>query len=191
MYAIRSYYALALFIVFNTLSSLFLNSTPLKNTTGNNYIIHTLKDLPENDVNCIFKDSKGFMWIGTLDGLHRYDGYTYKTYRVKESNNSISSNMIIAIDEDSNGNIWVGTYGKGICKLDPITDTFTNFYNQESYITFNISTDIVDMIVDSNDYIWFCNWFGYTRIKLNQEKNAIVESITLHIESLPNRNNFV
>lgn len=43
------------------------------------YRIRQLDNLPQNDVSCIYRDSKGFVWIGTLDGLHRYDGYAYKT----------------------------------------------------------------------------------------------------------------
>ncbi len=157
---------LAFFII------LFFSSGTLGQTLSfNDYKIKALHDLPAKDVNCIFKDSKGFMWIGTLDGLHRFDGYTYKSYRVEESKNSISSNMIIAIDEDSKGNIWIGTYGKGICKLDPVKQIFTN-YSTESTDN-KIADDVTSLTVDNFDNIWTSNWFGAYRIKIDATNDKI------------------
>lgn len=61
-------------------------------------------------VTTIFQDSKGYMWIGTIDGLNRYDGERIKIYNCNnESNNSLSSTYITDIEEDSYGNIWIAT----------------------------------------------------------------------------------
>lgn len=146
--------------------------------------IQKLENLPENDVNCVFKDSKGFMWIGTLDGLHRYDGYSYKSYRI-QNGNSICSNMIISIDEDSKGNIWIGTYGKGICVLDPVTEKFSTFLNENIPGSGNISYDVTCMMVDAFDFVWIGNLFGYTRVKLNRETFKIEFVDFIPIDSLP------
>ena len=122
MYAIRSYYV----VIGCCLCPVWLWAMPPEyfSDNGDNLKIHVLKDIPENDVDCVFKDSRGYVWIGSLDGLHRYDGYGYKTYQIENNKNSISSNLIIAVDEDSHGNIWIGTYGKGICKLYPNSYNF-------------------------------------------------------------------
>ncbi|WP_075602390.1 two-component regulator propeller domain-containing protein [Saccharicrinis aurantiacus] len=139
--------------------------------------IRTLENQPQNEVNFIFQDKNGFMWIGTLDGLHKYDGYTYKTYQVENNINSISSNLIKSIAEDSKGNIWVGTYDKGICKLDPRTDEFTNYYNTPNKELFN-TNDITTLIIDNNDIIWTANWQGINRIKMDSTM-ANIESIDI------------
>jgi ligand-binding sensor domain-containing protein len=49
------------------------------------------KDCPQSSVRVIFQDSRGFLWFGTEDGLNRYDGYTFKTFKPEPSNpNSLS-----------------------------------------------------------------------------------------------------
>lgn len=61
-------------------------------------------------ITTIFQDSKGYMWIGTEDGLNRYDGEVVKTYNADiNSSNSLSSTYINVIAEDDLGNIWIGT----------------------------------------------------------------------------------
>lgn len=161
----------------------FINSHLLKaiNDNGTQFTIEQLKELPQNDVNCIFKDSKGFMWIGTLDGLHRFDGYSYKTYQISDSEHSISSNMIIDIDEDSFGNIWVGTYGKGICKLDPTTDKFTLFNTASAENTKIPSDDVSCMIIDDNNVLWYGNWLGFYRVELNEELTETISTLSYSI----------
>ena len=77
--------------------------------------------------------------------------------------------MIISIDEDSKGNIWIGTYGKGICVLDPVTEKFSTFLNENIPGSGNISYDVTCMMVDAFDFVWIGNLFGYTRVKLNRE----------------------
>ncbi len=140
---------------------------------GDNLKINVLKDIPENDVNCIFKDSRGYIWIGSLDGLHRYDGYGYKTYRIENNKNSISSNLIIAVDEDSHGNIWIGTYGKGICKLDPKTNTFTSYGYSKTERPDGITNDVSTLMVDRHDRVWIGNWNGTTRVQFDEKMEKI------------------
>lgn len=142
----------------------------------NEFKINSLKNIPAKDVNCIYNDSRGFMWIGTLDGLFRFDGYNYKTYRIGENDNSISSNLIISIDEDSKGNIWIGTYGNGICKLNRESDKFTSYENKSNKGQNSLPNDITTLILDDNDYLWIGNWFGLTRVGFDEEMNS-VESI--------------
>jgi len=154
---------IGLFIAFSS-TGIFAKVTNLSEVQ-----VHILKDIPEND--CIYQDSRGFMWIGTLDGLYRYDGYSYKTYRI--DNSGISSNMVIALDEDSKGNIWIATYGKGICKLNPHDDTFTNYEDKGSQ--YNITNDVTTLLVDNHDHIWIGNWLGANRVKMDNNMERVKE----------------
>jgi signal transduction histidine kinase/ligand-binding sensor domain-containing protein/CheY-like chemotaxis protein/AraC-like DNA-binding protein len=66
--------------------------------------------LSNNNVKAILKDSEGFLWIGTDNGLNRYDGYNFKVYQPKEKDsNSLLSNDIGNLQEDASGNLWIRT----------------------------------------------------------------------------------
>ncbi|MFY0686443.1 MAG: response regulator [Cyclobacteriaceae bacterium] len=58
----------------------------------------------------VFQDSEGYIWIGTIDGLSKFDGYTIEIFRPNPNDpNSLSNNRVNAIAEDGNGNLWIGT----------------------------------------------------------------------------------
>ncbi len=60
-------------------------------------------------IKCICEDKYGFLWLGTNDGLSRYDGYEFKVYKNNPSDStSLPGNTINTICEDNNGNLWVG-----------------------------------------------------------------------------------
>ena len=87
----------------------------------------TIRDgLSQSSVFTILQDREGFMWFGTEDGLNRYDGYGFVTYKNDpECPTSLSYNYIKAVIEDSTGVLWVGTYGGGLNRFNPGTDDFT------------------------------------------------------------------
>lgn len=66
--------------------------------------------LSNNNVKTILKDSEGFLWVGTENGLNRYDGYSFKVYQPKEGlPHSLPSNDIWDLQEDGAGNLWIET----------------------------------------------------------------------------------
>src|SRR5262245_14361722 len=82
--------------------------------------------LPNNRVEAMLQDRRGFMWFGTADGLARYDGYRVVTYkRLPENPNSLSNNIFTAHAEDVNGALLIGTREGGLNRLDPHTHIFT------------------------------------------------------------------
>jgi signal transduction histidine kinase/ligand-binding sensor domain-containing protein len=78
--------------------------------------------LSDNRVTCFLKDRTGFMWIGTENGLNRYDGFTFKIYRPGQRARELSHEHINDIEEDAQGRLWISTwYGLNI--LDPRSDS--------------------------------------------------------------------
>ncbi len=66
--------------------------------------IGTEQGLPQSTVNTIFQDSQGFIWIGTYDGVTRYDGYQFVNFKnIPQDSSSISNNVIVSIIEDDEG----------------------------------------------------------------------------------------
>ena len=92
----------------------------------------TIEDgLSQSTVETIYQDSKGYIWIGTNDGLDRYNGYEFKYYKHdKYDKNSIANNYIVDIIEDKNGYIWVSTIG-GLSRINPDKDEIKNYYSKE------------------------------------------------------------
>src|SRR6478672_10477311 len=83
--------------------------------------------LSNNNVLAILQDRKGYIWFGTMDGLNKYDGYSFTKYRFDPfDSSSLSQNTIYTIWEDKYGFIWVGTY-EGLCRFDRATEKFTRF----------------------------------------------------------------
>ncbi|RZK66929.1 MAG: hybrid sensor histidine kinase/response regulator, partial [Pedobacter sp.] len=80
--------------------------------------------LPHNDVNCFYKDSKGFLWLGTMAGLARYDGYSFKVYKHRSKNSStISDSDVRSINEGPDQKLWIETRA-GLDVYDPETEQF-------------------------------------------------------------------
>ncbi len=71
--------------------------------------------LSQNTVSAIVQDNFGFIWLGTQNGLNRYDGYQFEAFYYDESDStSISNNQIKALFVDSKGRLWIGTEGGGL-----------------------------------------------------------------------------
>lgn len=110
--------------------------------------------LSQSVVFTIFQDSRGFLWIGTQDGLNRYDGYNFKIYtHDPEDSTSLSDNHIGAIVEDHQGNLWVGT-DNGLNKFDRNTDQFTRFFHNPQDPQSLSDNVIGSLFVDSQGILW-------------------------------------
>ena len=83
--------------------------------------------LSNSTIESIYQDKRGFIWLGTRDGLNRYDGYQMTVYRYDpKDSNSISDNFIRYIYEDHNHTLWVGTIN-GLNRFDPEKNKFIRY----------------------------------------------------------------
>lgn len=106
------------------------------------------KQLPSSSVRCMFQDRDGIMWLGTSDGLCRYDGYRLHVYRSSpKSPDLLSNNDIRCITEDGKGRLLIGTW-KGINILDPNTNKISSLNYPE------LNTEIRSIVIDKKGYIW-------------------------------------
>ena len=111
--------------------------------------IGTESGLSQSNVICILHDSRGFMWFGTRDGLNKYDGYSFTIYKnIPTDPGSISNNFITSIAEDTNGDLWIATWGGGVNRYDRAKDRFVRY-------KVNPSTNFINsLLVDSKGFIW-------------------------------------
>ncbi|MDB2606351.1 ATP-binding protein [Zobellia sp.] len=119
------------------------------------------KGLSSNYPTSLIEDSKGFIWIGSNNGLNRYDGYKPKVFKYDPKNsNTISENWITSLLEDSNGNIWIGTEGGGLNLYDTTTGDITRFTHKKNDST-SISSNVVHRIYeDSKSRLWIATKNG-------------------------------
>ena len=91
-------------------------------------ILDRRRGLPQDTVAAIAQDSTGFVWLGTSDGLARYDGQRFRIFRnVQDDPKSISSSFISALLVAKDGTLWIGTTGGGVNRYLPDTETFDRF----------------------------------------------------------------
>ncbi len=111
--------------------------------------------LSQNFISDIYQDKYGFIWIGTKDGLNRYDGYEFKVYRHNPfDTTSLSGNFIHTIFEDSKGKLWVGSNSLDL--FIPENNAFKridlNLRNSSADPT--RSNKINSITEDLNGYLW-------------------------------------
>src|SRR5690606_10851170 len=103
--------------------------------------------LANNTVFSLFQDSKGFMWMGTKEGLSRFDGTTFKTFDIKLDNHQVVKEFVYSIGEGVGGILWVGTR-KGLYTFDPHTERF-------SLIPATRDHEILNIRPDGRGKVWF------------------------------------
>jgi ligand-binding sensor domain-containing protein len=110
-----------------------------------------------NTVNCIIETHDHKILLGSWDGIWAYDyaEKTFKVYRNLQTSNRLFTNLIVCMREDSNGAIWIGTWGGGLQKLDLKTAKYETFYWYKKEIkgTRNICRQV---IVRNDSELWVC-----------------------------------
>ncbi|MCJ8210959.1 response regulator [Mucilaginibacter sp. RS28] len=115
----------------------------------------TQNGLSQANVQCFLQDKYGFMWIGTADGLCRYDGYSFLNYHTEKSNDkSLSNDCIQDMAEDKAGNIWIGTKGGGVNIFMRKTGRFTKLKHNPSDKNSLSHDNVTALTVDKAGNFW-------------------------------------
>ena len=133
--------------------------------------------LSQSTVTTIFQDSKGLIWLGTRDGLNRYNGYQITTFKNDPLEQlSISGNKITSVVEDLEGYLWIGTDGDGLNRFDPNLEQFRQYRHDPSNPTSLQSNTIHALMVDDLGNIWIGSDKGIERVKVGEgERVSFVE----------------
>jgi len=153
-------YRICLILVFLILggSTFFIFSGQKKNIYFEH--ISAKQGLPQSTIQCMMQDEKGFIWIGTEEGLSKYDGYDFVTYKPDPDNpNSLSYNFIRDIIQNHEGDLWIVTYGGGLNKFDYVAESFTRYCVNNSKNNSIISDQMVTLVEDRSGYLWI-GYFG-------------------------------
>src|SRR3954469_3338662 len=101
----------------------------------------TEQGLSHRRVNCMMKDQEGFMWFGTWDGINRFDGHAFVSFKSSpEEKYQLGNSRIAKIVEDQSGHLWIQAYDYQIYRFDKKTEQFlplSTLLNPNHKIEFN------------------------------------------------------
>ncbi len=107
--------------------------------------------LSNSTIEAIYQDSRGFIWIGTRDGLNRYDGHEMVVYRNDpRDSGSISDGYVRCIFEDRDQQLWIGTVN-GLNRLDRPKDRFTRWKHRDGDTGSLSNSGITALLEDHKD----------------------------------------
>lgn len=148
--------------------------------------ISTPEGLSQYTVMSVAQDNEGCMWFATLDGLNRYDGYSFKVFRNQPDNpNTIADNTIRKVAIDSKGGVWAATK-RGLSHYDNETQQFTNIPTSSAVSDF-VEIDSGVMMVGTEEELLF-----YDTNKGCFVEDALSDAVsTMQITSLSRRGDVV
>jgi ligand-binding sensor domain-containing protein/two-component sensor histidine kinase len=151
--------------------------------------------LSNHRVNALTQDKYGVMWIGTNDGLNRFDGYTVDIYEHERGNkNSLPDNTVRCLFTDSRGTVWIGT-ANGLASYDYRSNSFHVFlYNSKDEKSLP-GNSISAINEDANGILWIGTFSGlcsfdlkdkrFTRFLRDNHSNSISSNYVRDIEFAP------
>ena len=124
--------------------------------------VSSINGLSHSHVKTIFKDSRGFLWFGTFDGLNRFDGYSCKRYLYDKSGSSQYQNKIVySILEDGEGFLWIAASGTEVLRFDPVNESFTALpIPLDDLGASALSFHVYDLVRDEQGTLWFATSRG-------------------------------
>src|SRR6058998_1212269 len=112
--------------------------------------------LPQGSVQAIIQARDGYLWIGTRDGLARFDGVKFTVFQT-EKNPGLESNDIRALCEDRAGQLWIGTFNGGVSRFRD--GRFTCYKKQDGLP----NNGVLDIHEDREGDLWMGTWNGLAR----------------------------
>lgn len=125
----------------------------------------------QSRITCLLQDQYGYIWIGTANGLLRFDGYDLKPYwHDRDNPNSMGDDRIQDLMEDEEGYLWICTLGGGLSRYDPFWDQFTVYqHNPEDPGSIG-HNGLRQSYQDSEGRIWIAHQTGLDRMVWHKDK---------------------
>ena len=139
--------------------------------------------LTQNSISCIVQDKRGFIWIGTYEGLNKYDGYKITKYlNDPKDSTSIPGGVIRCIYPDDDNNLWFGTNGGGMCRINLLTNQITRFLLDTTSDNSIVSNSINDIKEYKKDILYIATPKGLSVFN----KKTQTFSLISHSDKDPN-----
>ncbi len=135
--------------------------------------------LSQSTVYAVAKDSFGFMWFGTQDGLNRFDGYSMKVFKhIPGDRNSVADNSISCLEGGTDDNLWIGTFKGGLDRYSVTHNKFYHYAHSDS-IPGSVSADRINILFkNSKGQTWIGTNKGLDLYQKQGDKFGDVSFIT-------------
>ncbi len=159
----------------------FAKSIPtveINNLSFDHYSIQ--QGLSNNKIHCILQDNKGWMWIGTSQGVCRFDGYHFTVFKHNsEDSTSLEGDLVRTIYEDHKGQLWIGTENGGLNKFNREKETFEHFFfHRDPAVLKNVK--IISIQEDKDGNLWVCTRTNLYKIENEKKLIEIKPQIVLN-----------
>lgn len=169
----KSIYAILILTLFRLINARELFPDGKTNVISFDYFSQA-DGLPNNQIQCIFQDKKGWMWLGTSQGLSRFDGYRFVNFiHSPEDSSSLSGSLVRVIFEDKKGELLIGTENGGLNVFDREKEKFLHpFKNNPGFKLKEISVNAISEDREGNLYL------GTDRSLLKVDNSGHLSEIT-------------
>jgi ligand-binding sensor domain-containing protein/two-component sensor histidine kinase len=120
--------------------------------------------LPADNITALTQDSSGFIWIGTTEGLFRYDGFSFTGFKTQQEAKNAPANSITKILVSKNGALWIGTIGGGISVLQKNGVVVKTYNSKTSPLISALANHVSDIAEDNKGNIWWTSVDGLFKI---------------------------
>jgi ligand-binding sensor domain-containing protein/signal transduction histidine kinase len=131
--------------------------------------ITTDQEFSRANVYAITQDKEGFIWVGSRDGLYRFDGQKSEVFRATDSSTSLSNNWILSLCVDKEGYLWVGTL-QGLNRFDPATRSFRRYCHDPADASSLSDNEVASLCEDRAGVLWVGTSRGLNRFERSSEK---------------------
>ena len=168
---LNRYFGIGLFFIAIIVFRNDLPAQPQQQFSFNNF--SHIKNMPNQEVFCTTKDKLGFLWIGSTDGLYKFDA-TNSVQVFKKNQPAIegglASSAIRALCSDSKNNLWIGTTSGGLTKYHQPTGEWTTYQTNTSDENSISNNDVLSIIEDSKGRIWVGTEYGLNLFQPDTER---------------------
>lgn len=146
------------------------------------FMFHSLRErdgLSFNTTITILRDSRGLMWVGTNNGLNRYDGVHFNVFNARQKNNAFTSNTILDLCEDKKGNIW-GATSNSIFFYNTKQNKFKNYFPPG----YDYARAVNNILCDKEGNIWATGLWTILKLNFKNDKFEEIGPLTHSLDSL-------
>ncbi|RUA10166.1 MAG: hypothetical protein DSY82_05115 [Flavobacteriia bacterium] len=136
--------------------------------------------LSHNTIRSLIQDKDGFIWIGTYNGINKYDGYSMQHYNFSNTENGLSSNIIITLFEDLKGNIWAGTTDAGINRIDKETGRVDVYFNDK--LSPDYISEVTEFFQDKSGVMFFQHNNGIKVFEVDDDGKLLFKKVITSVK---------